>query len=132
VAEQRTYSTSEVASLVRRNLSAWGTVAIAFCTAPSALIFFAVPKFESLFNGFGAELPPATMFLLNWRYLLWILPALGLLLLGVALITPVEKAIDWNWRMVGAFAVLCCASMLVEGLALVALYAPIFRLGAVI
>jgi type II secretory pathway component PulF len=107
-------------------------VAIVFCAVPSALIFFAVPRFHSLFNGFGADLPPATVFLLGWRYLVWILPALGLLLLGVTLITPAEKAIGRNGRMVAAFAVLCCTSMLVEALALVALYAPIFRLGAVI
>jgi len=126
------YSTSEVASLVRGNLTAWGVMAILFCVIPSSLIIAAIPKFRSLFSGFGADLPDTTMFLLNSQYLLWILPALALLLLVIALTTPPETAIAWHRRTVAAFAVLCCASLLVEALALVALYAPIFRLGAVI
>lgn len=130
--EQRTFTISEVASLVRGNLFAWGAVATCFCAIPAALIFMAVPKFRSLFAGFGADLPAGTVFLLNWRYLLWVLPVLTVLLIGVAWAAPPEKAIASHRRTVQAVAVVCGLSMIVEGLAVVALYAPIFRLGAVV
>ena len=130
--KQRVFTTSEVFSLVRSNLLAWGAVAIAFCALPAALIFVSVPKFRSLFAGFGADLPDSTLFLLNSRYLVWILPALALLLLVTALTAAAEKAIAWHPRVVGAFAALCVLSLILHALALVALYAPIFRLGAAV
>ena len=129
---ERTFSTNEVSSLVRGNLIAWGSVAIVFCVVPAALLYGAVPQFLSLFGGFGADLPDSTMFLLEWRSLLWITPALALLLLGFALANSQDNAIAWHRRVVTAFALLCCCSMIVEALAVIALYAPIFRLGAVI
>ena len=95
---QRTFSTSEVSSLVRGNLIAWGSVAIVFCMVPAALVYVAVPKFQSLFGGFGADLPDSTMFLLEWRLLLWITPALALVLLGFALTNSQDNAIAWHRR----------------------------------
>ena len=129
---ERMFSISEVSSLVRGNLIAWGVVAVVFCVIPAALIYGAVPQFRSLFGGFGADLPASTMFLLEWRILLWIAPALVLLLLIASVMASPDKAIAWHRRVVTAFAFLCCFSMVVQGLAVVALYAPIFRLGAVI
>ena len=129
---ERIYSTGEVASLVRNNLSAWGVVAVLFCASPATLIMVAIPRFEALLKGFGAELPGATAFLLHWRFLLWIAPALALLLFGFALTTSPEKVIARHRTVVWAFAVLCCVSLVVTGLAVVALYAPIFRLGSVV
>jgi len=132
VIPQRTFTTGEVFALVRGSLAAWGAAAIVFCAIPSALIFIAIPKFKALFAGFGADLPASTTFLLNWRYLIWILPVLTLVLLAVALAAPADKAIARHRSTAAAFAVLCGLSMLVQGLAVVALYAPIFRLGAVV
>jgi hypothetical protein len=129
---QRMFSTGEVNSLVRGNLIAWGAVAVIFCVIPAALVYAAVPQFRTLYGGFGADLPDSTMFLLEWRILLWVTPALTLLLLGSALTTSPDKAIEWHRRVVAAFAVLCSFSMIVEGLAVIALYAPIFRLSAVV
>lgn len=130
--EQRMFSTSEVASLVRGNLVSWGAVATCFCAIPATLIFVAVPRFGSLFAGFGADLPASTVFLLNWRYLLWILPVVTLLVIGVALTAPADRAIASHRRTVQTVAVLCGLSLVVEGLAVAALYAPIFRMGAVV
>jgi len=132
VIEQRLFNASEISLLVRGNLIAWGVVAVLFCVIPSALIFLAVPKFDSLFSGFGADLPDGTMFLLRWRLLLLVLPTLAVLLLGLALNTAPDNPIKWHQRIVMAFAALCCSALIVEGLAVVALYAPIFRLGAVV
>ncbi len=130
--EQRTYTTTEVASIVRGNLLMWGATAIVFCAVPSALIFIAIPKFDSLFGGFGADLPATTTFLLEWRYLLWVMPVLVLALLGISLSRRADEAIRASRPTVAAIAVAACASLLAQGFAVVALYAPIFRLGAVI
>ncbi len=130
--ERRTYSTEEVYSLVRGNLAAWAAVAIAFCTLPAATLYAAIPRFASTFKGFGADLPDGTMFLLHWPYLILIPSALVLLLTGYALTAPAQRAIAGHPRTVAAFAVLCCLSLIVQGLAVVALYLPVFRLGAVV
>ena len=130
--EQRTYSTREVASIVRGSLLGWGVMTIVFCATPSLLIYFSIPHFRQLFRGFGADLPGTTMFLLEWRYLLWIFPGLALLLLSVALTTRPERAIAGHRRIAVAFVLLCLTSQLVNGFALSALYAPIFKLGAVV
>jgi len=130
VAEQRTYTTSEVASLVRSNLWAWGAAAILFCAIPSALIFVAIPKFESLFRGYGADLSGMTMFVLRWRYLVWVMPALVLVLLCVGLSRRTDQEIRSHRSTVAAIAIACCVSLLAQGLAVAALYAPILRMGA--
>ena len=130
--QQRTYTTGEVGSLVRGNILAWGVTTIVFCAIPSALVFIAVPKFRELFRGFGADLPDMTQFLLDWRYLLWVLPVLAISQLIFGLAVPEDRAIAQHRGLVGAFAATCCASLLIQGLAVAALYAPIFRLGAVI
>jgi hypothetical protein len=128
----QTFSAGEVHSLVRANLFAWGAVATAFCAIPSGLIFAAIPKFEALFVGFGADLPAVTEFLLHRPYLVWVFPFLALLLSCVALCAPVETATAWHRRTVAMFAVLCVLSMVAEGLAIAALYAPMFAMGAVV
>jgi hypothetical protein len=128
----RTYTFGEVASLVRTNLYCWGAVVILFCTVPAYLLFAAVPKFESMFKGFGADLPDGTVFLLRWPLVLWIIPALAVLLLIASIVAPPEKAVARHKGIVGSFAVMCGLSLVVQGLAAAALYAPFFRLGAVI
>jgi len=56
----------------------------------------------------------------------------GNLLLLAALATAADKAIARHRWTAGAFAVLCGLSTIVQGLAVIALYAPIFRMGAVV
>ena len=92
----------------------------------------AIPKFRALFVGFGADLPDGTGLLPDRPYLVWVFPVLALLLSCVALTAPAEKAIAWHRRMVAALAVLCVLPMVAQGLAVVALYAPIFFMGAVV
>jgi hypothetical protein len=70
-----------------------GATAIFICAAPSALIFDAIPRFESLFRGFGPDLRDTTMFVLQWRYVLALLPTLALLLLFFSFTLSGEKAI---------------------------------------
>ncbi len=129
--EERSYSAGEVASLVRQNLLGWGIVAAIFCIIPAALVFRAVPRFAELFKGFGADLSSRTQFVLAYPYLLWILPALAVLVLVIAVATPTEKVIPRNRLFVVLLALICGASLVVSGLATGALYEPIFALGAV-
>ncbi len=132
MAENRTYSFGEVASLVRSNLYGWGVVASLFCIIPAAQVFSAIPEFTELFKGFGAELPAGTQFVINWPYLLWVLPTLAVLLFILALAASPEKAVARHRVIVAAFAVLCGASLIALGLVVRALYAPIFALGEVV
>ena len=126
------FSTDEVYSLVRGNLFGWAAVAIVFCAFPAAMIFAAVPRFASLFRGIGADLPDGTMFLLRWPSVVWIPAALVLALTFHALTAPADRAIARHSRTVAVFAVLCCVSLVIQGLAVVALYLPFLRLGAVV
>ena len=130
--ELRTYTASEVASIVRNALLVWAATAIIFCVVPSALLFASVPRFEALFKGFGADLPAITAFILRWPYLLWVAPAAIALLLFVAMTRSAEQAIASHRLMIAAIAVTCCISMAVQGLAMAAMYAPILQLGAVV
>jgi type II secretory pathway component PulF len=129
---QQRYGAGEVHSLVRASLLRWGAVATAFCAIPSAAIFAAVPKFEALLVGFGADLPQSTQVFLDWPYLIWAFPALTFLLFCTALAMPAEMAVASHRRMVAAFAVLSVLSMVAEGLAAFALYAPFFFMGQVV
>jgi hypothetical protein len=72
------------------------------------------------------------MLFLNWPYVVWVFPVATLLLYCVVLAAPADKAIAWHRRMIVAFAVLSILSLIVHGLAVAALYAPIFRMGAVV
>lgn len=130
--EERTYSSGEVASLVRQNLLGWGIVATLVCVIPAALVFSAVPRFAELFKGFGADLSAGTRFVLAYPYLLWIVPALAVLVLVVAISSPAHKIVTRNRFFVVMLAVLCGSSLVASALATDALYEPIFALGAVV
>ena len=132
MSDEKMYSASEVASLLRGSLTGWGLAALLFCALPSSYIFFAIPRFESLFKGFGADLPVVTMVLLHWRYILWVLPVLLLALIGAAYSRTPQRAIETHNLSVTVIGGVCCPSMLLQGAAIYALYAPIFRLGAVV
>jgi type II secretory pathway component PulF len=129
---ERTYSFDEVTSLVRTNLLGWGVVATLFCIIRAALLYSAVPRFVDLFRGFGADLSAVTQFTIKHSYLLWAIPALSVLLLVLALVAPAERFVTRHRRFVVTFAALCGASLVVSGLAVGALYEPIFALGAVV
>ena len=132
VTEQRTFTIGEVTSLVRDNLIGWGVACIVFCVLPSILIFFPIPKFAELFRGFGADLPIITRILMDWRFLVWTPSVLAVILLWFALTSSPEDIIARHRRIIGAFAALCCFSIIIHGIAVFALYAPILLLGAVV
>jgi len=132
VSEEKMYSSSEVASLLRGSLIGWGVAAILFCAIPASYVFVAIPQFQSLFKGFGADLPGITTFFIHQRYVLWILPAILLLLIGFALSRAPKQAIETHRIFVAVIAAVCCLSVVLQSAAVYAMYAPIFKLGAVV
>ena len=130
--EQRTYTTDEVAALVRSNLFTWGITAFLFCAIPSGIILSATPHFESMFKGFGADLPAMTIFMMRWRYILLVLPAIVLVLICVAATRPPAEAIGSHRLTIIGAGIVCGVSLLVQGFAVAALYAPLAMLGSVV
>jgi hypothetical protein len=130
--EERSYSAAEVASLIRQNFFGWGVVAALFCVIPAALVFRAVPRFAELFKGFGADLSARTQFVLAYPYLLWVLPALAVLVLVLASTTRAQGVVTRHGLFVFLLVLICGASVVVSGLVIDALYEPIFDLGAVV
>lgn len=97
-----------------------------------AYVLYSVPGFRELFQGFGAELPTATRWLLDYYYAAAIL-LIGCIFLLVALIYskitenhPLLQHLHFasSWYLAVSVASLVFL--------VVALYLPIFRLGAVV
>ena len=82
--------------------------------------FFVIPKFESIFVSFGADLPIPTMVLFSIRHFLW-LPTLLVIVLW-------HSSKNWQNRARYLVAALFAETNLLL-LVLAALYAPIFKLG---
>ena len=111
------------------------TRAIVFALISAAIyayLFYAVPAFRDLFRGFGAELPTVTRLLLNYYPVVLILLISSILLVVAlvyskttnkyALLQQLDHASSWNLGI----SVACCF------LAMIAMYLPIFRLGAIV
>ena len=97
-----------------------------------AYLLYAVPAFRDLFKGFGAELPTVTRLLLDYYSVVMILLIGSIFLVVVlvyskttnnyALLQHLDHASSWNLGI----SVACCF------LAMIAMYLPIFRLGAIV
>ena len=111
------------------------TRAIVFALISAAIyayLFYAAPAFRDLFKGFGAELPTVTRLLLNYYPVVLILFISSILLVvaliysrmtnNYALLQHLDHASSWNLGI----SVACCF------LAMIAMYLPIFRLGAIV
>ena len=111
--------------LIAAIIEAW-TAAYTAITAPATLA-----EFGELFKGFGADLPVSTRALvaMPWFWMPFAVVAIGLLIwIGVkARPTDVEKR-----RMKRALWIFGIVFGLSIGWAAIALYLPIFRLGAVV
>ena len=113
--------------------TARNTRAIIFALISAAIyvyLLYAVPAFRDLFQGFGADLPTVTRLLLDYYPVVLIL-LIGTIFLVVALVYSkttnnyallqhLDHASSWNL----ALSVACSV------LAMIAVYLPIFRLGA--
>jgi type II secretory pathway component PulF len=88
-----------------------------------------VPQFASLFAGFGADLPRLTQFVLSARIPIWALLLLACLMQLGLLIYLVSARTFAARRLTLITSGLNIAGQLVL---VVAMYAPIFKLGAVV
>ncbi len=94
-------------------------------------VFFAIPPFRELFEGFGADLPALTGFVLDYgQYSIALFP-LGLVPLLVMwwrrLTGSPQAARDFRWVM-ASFVI----SLLVLGVTLFGVYLPVYKMGAVV
>lgn len=130
--DQETYSRVEVASIIGHSFVGWVVVAAVFCIYPSVMVFSRIDEFAAMYQGFGAELPSGTQFLLQNPGLLLVFPALVVALVVYTYTRSTKTAIASHRWVVWSFALLCCASMLLNAYVTNLLYEPIFRLSAVL
>lgn len=111
-----------VSYILAASLTVWiGCFAIGFGVV--------VPQFASLFAGFGADLPRLTQFVLNTRMPIWALLFLGFLVQLGLLIRLLSARTFAARRLTLTTSGFNIAGQLVL---LIAMYAPIFKLGAVV
>jgi hypothetical protein len=120
-----------IESFMRTNLIAWGVVAMIICVVPAVMLFGVVPSFESLFKGLGADLPWNTQLLISHTWLLLVPPVAAVILVLVT-VFPAAGSVARQKKVIIALAVFSCLAIVVGSLAIEALYAPIFKLGAVV
>lgn len=94
-------------------------------------IFFAIPPFRELFEGFGADLPGLTRFVLDYgRYSIAFFP-LGLIpLLAMwrrRLSSSPQAGKEFRW-VIASFVI----SVFALGVTLFGIYLPVYKLGAVV
>jgi len=87
--------------------------------------------FRGLFEGFGAEIPPFTKFVLNAPNLWWVIATPAAIVFAWiarrSFVTPAERE-----KMRRAVIACVVFSAAVYGIAVYALYMPIFKMGAVV
>ena len=97
----------------------------------TCIIIVTIRRFADLFAGFGAELPWITAFFVKADVWLLLLPLAGLIP-TVLLFNKDERPIGEIDRMFVAVVVAEASTVLLLFLAVWAMYAPIFKLGAVV
>ena len=92
---------------------------------------YTIGGFEELFKGFGADLPGPTRFVLDTRYGWWIFAIAAISILAWIARRPATTRVDQRRQK---FAVIAygVAFGVAYGLTVVALYVPIFKLGAAV
>ena len=107
------------------------TVLIVWCLAIYAYIVLAVPSFEELFAGFGAELPALTTLVFDYSRLTIVLAPISIIPLvsmwRQRASAASNKARNFQ-RVILAFVV----SLVIGSVTVYGLYLPIFEMGAVV
>lgn len=101
----------------------WLTVTAALISF--IMLSYVVPEFEKLFEGFGADLPAFTRFVIGVHDSLYFLAAPGVV--GNLLIHNFKNKLGW-W-LVGFSGVM---GILLIPLTIIAMYLPIFEMGKVV
>lgn len=101
----------------------WLTVIAAFISF--IMLSYVVPQFEELFEGFGAELPAFTQFIVSAHNQFYLLALPGFI--GNLLIHSTKNRLGW-W-LVGFSGVM---GILLIPLTIIAMYLPVFEMGRVV
>ena len=108
------------------HLVGWGLLSVVLGVAVAAFVGYRVPMFAAMFSGFGPFLPVPTQLVINGWYVLWLLPAVALV---VFLVGSRRGKVGSQRRTVMLIAILSAATMLLGVLAMAALYIPVCCLG---
>ena len=90
-----------------------------------------IGNFEELFKGFGAELPALTRFILATRHA-WVLFSIAAIAIVVWIVRRPASNQKEHRRQKMAVIVYAMLFAMAAGIAVIALYLPIFQLGAVV
>ena len=107
------------------------TVLIVWCVAIYAYIFIAVPAFDELFRGFGADLPLLTAMVINYSWIALLLALVSLVPLA-SVWRNRASAFDTIARDLTTVVIAFAVSIVVGSTAVWGLYLPIFQMGAVV
>jgi hypothetical protein len=137
--QENPYRVSKAAAKARDDASAGRSTGVLIVASIEAFVgvmagWRAPPTiggFEELFKGFGADLPGLTRFVLDTRYGWWIFAIAAISILAWIVKRPATTRVEKRRQM---FAVIAYAVAfgVAYGLTVVALYIPIFKLGAAI
>ena len=105
----------------------WGLLSVVLGVAVAAFVGYRVPVFAAMFSGFGPFLPVPTQLVISGWYVLWLLPAVALVVFLVG--SRRGKGGGSQRRTVMLLAILSAVTMLLGVLAMAALYIPVCCLG---
>jgi ABC-type Co2+ transport system permease subunit len=108
------------------HLVGWGLLSVVLGVAVAAFVGYRVPVFAAMFSGFGPFLPVPTQLVISGWYVLWLMPAVALV---VFLVGSRRREVVGQRRTVMLLAILSALMMLLGVLAMAALYIPVCCLG---
>jgi ABC-type Co2+ transport system permease subunit len=108
------------------HLVGWGLLTVVIGVAVAAFVGYRVPVFAAMFSGFGPILPVPTQLVSSGWYVLWLMPAVALV---VFLVGSRRPGVASQRRTVMLLAILSAVTMLLGVLAMAALYIPLCCLG---
>jgi len=117
-------------SPARSNVVGWGILSVTVGAVVAGVVGRFAVALPDLFQGFGADVPWVTTFVLNWWYGLWLIPVVAAVVCVAALLGP--DVPGGQHRTVVTLALLCAAAVVLGALAMLALYTPIFSMGQVV
>jgi len=105
-----------------RSSAALAVLGIAVSALPPLTSWFVLGKFQETFEAFGVELPWLSRIVLSYHGLLWLVPA------GIAALAALAPA----WRGKRAAALGVASALVLMPVCVIAMYLPVFNLGAVV
>ena len=106
-----------------RSSTGLAVLGIAVSALPAVTCWFVLGKFQETFQAFGVQLPWLSRVVLSYHGLLWLVPA------GIAALAVLAPA-AWRGRRAAALGV--ASGLILMPVCVIAMYLPVFKLGAVV